>query len=106
MGWIPDSPDPRDHTFRHEAVLALLERLELLRRKSLPNEVDLRRDDEGEYFTPPEDQKPLNCSVAFAILSLVEYFERRVRGQNVRGLEALPAQGSAKCAGKKAASGW
>jgi hypothetical protein len=85
MGWIPDLPDPRDYTFRHEAVVALLERLQRSRRTNLPDEVDLRRDDEGEYFMPPEDQGPLNCSAAFAMLSLVEYFERRVRGRVFEG---------------------
>ena len=85
MGWIPDLPDPRDYTYRHDEVLQLLRRLKRSRRKSLPNEVDLRRDDEGEYFTPPEDQGPLNCSAACAVLSLVEYFERRVRGRTFEG---------------------
>lgn len=85
MGWIPDLPDPRDYVYRHEAILPLLERLKRSRRKKLPDEVDLRSDDEGEYFTPPEDQGPLNCSAAFAVLSLVEYFERRVRGRTFEG---------------------
>lgn len=85
MGWIPDLPDPRDYTFRHEAVVQLLKRLKRPRRRSLPDAVDLRRDDDGEYFTEPHDQGPLNCSSAFAILSLVEYFERRVRGRTFEG---------------------
>jgi C1A family cysteine protease len=81
MGWIPDLPDARDYTYRHNKVLHLLRRLKRSRRKTLPNQVDLRRDDEGEYFTPPEDQGPLNCSSACAVLGLAEYFERRVRGR-------------------------
>lgn len=85
MGWIPDLPDPRDYTFRHEAVLPLLKRLKRRRQKSLPDAVDLRRDDEGEYFTEPHDQGALNCSAAFSILSLVEYFERRARGRTFEG---------------------
>lgn len=85
FGWLPDLPDARDYTFGHEAVLPLLERLKRSRRKSLPDDVDLRRDDEGEYFASPEDQGPLNCSAAFAVLSLVEYFERRVRGRTFEG---------------------
>jgi C1A family cysteine protease len=85
MGWIPDLPDPRDYTYRHEAIRPLLERLKRADHKKLPDEVDLRSDDEGEYFSPPEDQGPLNCSSAFAVLSLVEYFERRVRGRTFEG---------------------
>ena len=78
-------PDPRDYGYRQEAVLPLLERLKRSRRKNFPDEVDLRRDDEGEYFTPPEDQGPINCSASFAVLSLVEYFERRVLGRTFEG---------------------
>jgi len=85
MGWVPDLPDARDYTYRHDEVVQLLRRLKRSRRKTLPNEVDLRRDEEGEYFTPPEDQGPLNCSSACAVLGLVEYFERRVRGRTFEG---------------------
>ncbi|MBI2481481.1 MAG: C1 family peptidase [Planctomycetia bacterium] len=85
LGWIPDLPDARDYTFRHSEVLSLLRQLKRTRRKALPAEVDLRRDCEGEYFTAPEDQGPLNSSTAFAVLSLVEYFERRTRGCTFEG---------------------
>ncbi len=86
MGWIPDLPDPCDYTYRHEAVLPLLKGLKRSRRKNLPDKVDLRFGDEGEYFfTEPEDQGPLNCSSTCAVLSLVEYFERRVRGRTSEG---------------------
>jgi len=87
MGWRPDLPDARDYTYRHEEVLPLLCRLAPAPDEELPDEVDLRRDDEGEYFTAPEDQGPLNCSSAFAVLSLVEYFERRVHGRTFEGSE-------------------
>lgn len=86
MGWIPDLPDPRDYTHRHEAVLPLLSRLRRWRRKKQPEEVDLRFGDEGEFFfTEPENQGPLGCSAACAVLSLIEYFERRVRGRTFEG---------------------
>ncbi len=85
MGWQPDFPDARDYTFRHPEVLPLLRRLKPARRKTLPTEVDLRRDSEGEYFTEPDDQGPLAASSAFAVLSLVEYFERRIRGRTFEG---------------------
>jgi C1A family cysteine protease len=85
MGWIPDLPDPRDYTYRHKRVLPLLHRLKRTSRKKLPDSVDLRCDDEGEYFTPPVDQGPLNSSSACAAIGLVEYFERRVRGRTFEG---------------------
>ncbi len=84
-GWIPDLPDARDYTYWEEPVYPLLKRLTRSRRKQLPDEVDLRCDGEGEYFTPAEDQGPLNSSAAFAVLSLVEYFERRARGRTFEG---------------------
>ena len=61
---IPDLPDARDYAYGHDEVLHLLPRLKRSRRKTVPDEVDLRRDDEGEYVTSPEDQGPLNCSAA------------------------------------------
>lgn len=85
MGWIPDLPDPRDYTYRHEAVASLLERLKSSPAASLPEEVDLRRDDDAVYFSPPQDQGPLNCSASFAVLSLIEYFERRILGKTFDG---------------------
>ena len=85
MGWHPDLPDPRDYTYRHRKVKKLLCRLKPAKCKTLPSAVDLRRDAEGEYFTLPEDQGPLNSSCAFAVLSLVEYFERRGRGRTFEG---------------------
>ncbi len=85
LGWIPDLPDARDYTCRHEAIAPLLEQLKPSRRKRLPDEVDLRRDDDGEYFTAVEDQGPLNSSTAFAVLNLVEYFERRTMGRTFEG---------------------
>lgn len=86
MGWIPDLPDPRDYTYRHAAVLPLLRRLKRSQRKKLPDKVDLRCGDEGEYFfTEPENQGLLNCSSTCAVISLVEYFERRVRGRTFEG---------------------
>jgi C1A family cysteine protease len=80
MGWLPDLSDPRDYTTEHKQVRLLLQRLKRRRRRPLPAVVDLRADEHGVYFLPPEDQGPLNCSSVFAILSLVEYFERRALG--------------------------
>jgi len=85
MGWIPDLPDPRDYTLRHETVRRLLKFLKSTQQQNMPDEIDLRRDDLGEYFTEPEDQGPINCSASFAALGLVEYFERRLRGRTFVG---------------------
>ncbi len=80
-GWIPDLPDARDYTARTEQVQQLFDRLNPREEKRLPREVDLRCDSEGQYFSEVRDQGPLQCSTAFAVLSLIEYFERRTRGR-------------------------
>jgi C1A family cysteine protease len=85
LGWIPDMPDPRDYTYRHKEILPILQQLKPSSGE-LPDEVDLRYGDEGEvFFTDVEDQGSLNSSTAFAVLSLVEYFERRLHGHTFDG---------------------
>ena len=85
MGWRPDLPDPRDYTPWQKRVLPLLRHLKRRRGKSYPKKVDIRRDADGDYFTPPEDQGPLGCSSAWSVLSLIEYFERRCCGRTFEG---------------------
>lgn len=85
MGWLPDLPDPRDYTPAHDVVRALLEELPRSEQNDLPDAVDLRSDDEGVYIFPSEDQGTINCSAACAVCGLVEYFERRIRGQTFEG---------------------
>lgn len=85
LGWIPDLPDARDFTAGHSEIAPLLRRLKPGRRKKLPDAVDLRSDDDAEYFTSVENQGLLNASPAFAVLALLEYFERRIRGATFDG---------------------
>lgn len=89
MGWIPDLPDPRDYTPDHKEVRRLLARLKPDKsgQKSVPESVDLRGEDEdpSAFFSAVEDQQSLNCSAVCAVLGLVEYFERRVRGRAFEG---------------------
>lgn len=84
LGWQRDLPDPRDYTSDHPVVSALLGELpndDL----ALPSRIDLRKDEDGIYFSPTEDQGRLNASSAFACLALVEYFERRILGHTFDG---------------------
>lgn len=85
FGWLPDLPDGRDYTLRHPTVTALLSRLHPGSDARLPDEVDLRIDGDGVYFTDVDDQGTLNASSAFAALALVEYFERRVFARTFDG---------------------
>jgi C1A family cysteine protease len=85
MGWIPDLPDGRDYTFRNKEIVSLLRKYRRARTSRLPDSVDLSADDEGEYFSPPDDQGRLNSSTACSVIALVEYFERRLRGRTFDG---------------------
>ncbi|QDV25284.1 Papain family cysteine protease [Aureliella helgolandensis] len=89
MGWFPDLPDPRDYTPDHKEVRRLLARLKSDKsgQKSVPASVDLRGEDDAPsaFFSAVADQQTLNCSAVCAVLGLVEYFERRVRGRAFEG---------------------
>ncbi len=82
LGWHRDLPDPRDFTLEHPEVSSLVSRLPVSD-TTLPPSIDLRQDEEGIYFSPPDDQGSLNASSAFACLALVDYFQRRVLGQTL-----------------------
>lgn len=86
-GWIPDLPDPRDYTVRQEEVAAVLLQLPELAAEELPEEVDLTTGDEdgAVFFGEVEDQGAVHSSTAFAVLDLVEYFERRIHGRTFEG---------------------
>lgn len=52
-----------------------------MKNKELPEEVDLRTSEDGQrYFLEPDDPGCLNASTSFAVLDLVDYFERRIHG--------------------------
>lgn len=85
LGWIPDLPDPRDFTCKHAAVETLFSKLPKVSAARLVRRVDLRCDADGDYFMSVEDQGTLNSSTVFAVLSLVEYFERRACGSTFEG---------------------
>jgi len=81
MGWIPDLPDPRDFTPEHPQVSPLLRKLNAPE-TVFPERIDLRCGEEGEHFlTDVEDQGRIDCSSAHAVLSLLQYFERRIHGR-------------------------
>jgi C1A family cysteine protease len=76
MGWHRSIPDFRDYSFESPEIQDLLTPLEPT--DSEPASVDLR-----EYFPKPHDQKHINSSTVHALISLVEYFERRANGTNI-----------------------
>lgn len=83
LGWRRDLPDARDYAPDHEQVAALLSALRRAAPRPPPAAVDLRGDNGGEYFTPVDDQGAVDSSPAFAVLGLIEYFERRSMGRTV-----------------------
>lgn len=96
LGWIPDLPDPRDYSSVHEEILPQLQRLQgnlnrfqlagLTDHESMaiPDQIDLRHGDEGEVYLPEvEDQRGVSSSTVFTVLSMVEYFERRIHARTL-----------------------
>jgi len=75
MGWLRDLPDIRDYTIENPEIKPLLVKLGLLKVRTLPASVDLRK-----WFSPIEDQKKLGSCTANAAAGLFEYFEKRATG--------------------------
>ena len=80
LGWVPDVPDARDLTIDSEAIREHLLRLRPSKAVCDPDDADLRFDAEGDYLSVAPDQGTSQCSSTFAVLALIEYFERRVLG--------------------------
>jgi C1A family cysteine protease len=87
MGWLPDYPDFRDHTIRHdqisqrllefgqkETIKKMLTKIgvENPAKANIPGSVSLQ-----EWFSPIENQGSLGSCTANAGVALVEYFERK-----------------------------
>jgi C1A family cysteine protease len=70
-----DETDQRDWDVNHSEVKPLLEKTEVLKIgfKDLPQVWDL-----SQWFSPIERQQRLNDCSAFAVVALVEYYERRL----------------------------
>ncbi len=75
LGWLPDVPDFRDYTVETKEVRQMF-RTSPLAGAASPQSVDLR-----QYFSPIEDQGNIGSCTAQAVTGLVEYFERRARGE-------------------------
>lgn len=80
LGWQRDLKDARDYWPEHPSVCDWMEKLPPSKSQSrrLVPSIDLR-----EYLRPPHDQGTLNSASAFAVLSLVEYFEARIHGRTL-----------------------
>lgn len=81
-GWLPQAPDLRDYTEKHEQVAPLIKKLfggGVLGAKS-PKAVDLR-----DWCSPIEDQGELGSCTAHAGVGIVEYFQRRGFKKHLEG---------------------
>lgn len=79
MGWQRDLPDYRDYTAEHEKVKDILEHSEPLNHALSARsfgKVDLR-----EWCTPVENQGSLGSCTAHAAIGMVEYYQRRAKGE-------------------------
>lgn len=80
MGWLPDLPDYRDYSPKHEKIKPLLEEIRLAEpeKVSLPPSVDLR-----SCCSSIENQGPLGSCTAQAGVGLIEYYERKAFGIHI-----------------------
>lgn len=82
-GWLPPMVDPRDYTPTHPKVQPIIARLRERAPKALqapPPAVDLR-----PWCSPVENQLQLGSCTANAAMGVVEYWERRAKGQHLDG---------------------
>lgn len=81
FGWRQDPPDFRDFSLETPVVTDALASLKSTRRRKsrAAARVDLR-----EFFPEPYDQGPLPASSAHACAAMLDYFERRSHGQELR----------------------
>jgi len=79
LGWQRDLPDYRDYTAEHEKVREILDQSQplshALSARSL-GRVDLR-----EWCSPVENQGSLGSCTAHAAIGMVEYYQRRAKGE-------------------------
>jgi C1A family cysteine protease len=79
MGWLPDFPDFRDYTEKHEEIGNLLAVAEVSKKAAkIPSSVDLRA-----WCSPIENQGSLGSCTAHAGVGIVEYYEKRAFGKYI-----------------------
>jgi C1A family cysteine protease len=96
FGWLPCPPDFRDYAPAAPPVAELFEQIRSRkpRRDPLDAAVDLR-----EYFVEVDDQLDWPTSSAHACLGLVQYFERRAHGRQLRPSRLFLHQNALRLAG-------
>jgi C1A family cysteine protease len=77
-GWHRDLPDHRDLTLRHEEIVSATAQLAAADRHR-PEHVNWR-----EYCPPVDDQEQLATAGVHACIGMVQYFERRAHGRQIR----------------------
>ncbi len=108
-GWLPDLPDFQDLAFGDDGPDEIAQMHDWLResargRGNRPRRVDLRQLFEDSHWNV-YDQGPFNTSSVFAVLDLVEYFERIVRDRELAGSHAFVYCTAQKLAGSHGDSG-
>ncbi len=83
FGWLPDYPDIRDYTEKHEKLNPILKKTSVRSPKKaakikLPETEDLRF-----WFPDIEDQQTIGSCTANAGVGIIEYFQRRAFGTHI-----------------------
>lgn len=79
MGWLPDYPDFRDYTEKHEEIHKVLAKTQALKvDRKIPSSADLRA-----WCSPIENQGPLGSCTAHAGVGIAEYYERKAFGKHI-----------------------
>ncbi|MEH1903432.1 MAG: C1 family peptidase [Nostoc sp.] len=83
MGWLPDRPDFRDYS-PPEKIIEYCKNKERIRlEKAISPDRRLQHVDLREWCSPIQEQGNLKSCTAIAGVALVEYFERKVRGEYI-----------------------
>ena len=79
MGWQRDLPDFRDYSPETDAIQKMLKGSKALKApRRMANSVDL-----SEWCSPIEDQGNIGSCTAHAGIGLLEYYERRAKGDHI-----------------------
>lgn len=83
MGWLPDRPDFRDYSPPEKIIEHCKNKERIRLEKAISPDRRLQHVDLREWCSPIQEQGNLKSCTAIAGVALVEYFERKVKGEYI-----------------------